>query len=68
MQTVSVVNSTRAVAASKPATPYPDFLHFAHATGHWAKKRRGQFVYFGPWNDPDAALTEHLEQKGCESR
>lgn len=34
-----------------------------HATGRWAKKIRGRFVYFGPWADPDAGLTKYLEQK-----
>ena len=49
--------------AAKPNKPYPEFPLFAHATGRWAKKIRGQWVYFGPWAYPDAALAKYLDNE-----
>src|SRR5262245_50044511 len=48
---------------TRPSKPSPDFPLFAHAAGVWAKKIRGKLVYFGPWDDPDAALAKYNEQK-----
>jgi integrase len=47
----------------KPAKPYPEFPLYAHAAGVWAKKIRGKVHYFGPWENPNAALQSYLEQR-----
>jgi integrase len=47
----------------KPSKPRPDFPLYAHRAGQWAKKIRGRTVYFGPWGDPEGALTKYLAEK-----
>lgn len=62
-------NSQRATASrgskgrTRPSKPTPDFPLFPHATRRWAKKIRGRFVFFGPWDDPYGALDRFLAQK-----
>ena len=53
---MTATNSTPTTPRSKPAKPYPDFPLFPHASGQWCKEVRGRFVYFGPWDNPEAAL------------
>jgi len=70
---MSAENSTADHLQNKPdaaadnrgrrAKPYPEFPLTAHPTGRWCKKIRGRIHYFGPLNDPDAALAKYLEQK-----
>jgi hypothetical protein len=51
------------ITLAKPSKPYPAFPLFLHATGRWAKKFRSKLHYFGPWSNPDGALTKYLDEK-----
>src|SRR5208283_5345671 len=58
-----MADHTRRPRSRKPAKPHPDFPLTPHPTGRWCKKIRGKLHYFGPWDNPDAALTKYLEHK-----
>ena len=36
---------------------------FPHATGRWAKKIAGRFVFVGSWEDPEGALARFVGQR-----
>ncbi len=46
--TLSAVSGKAVI--QKPDKPYPEFPLFAHNSGRWAKKVRGQLRYFGYWS------------------
>lgn len=42
--------------------PYPEFPLTAHPSGRWCKKHNQRTYYFGPIDDPDAALASFQRQ------
>jgi hypothetical protein len=60
---ISLQPKTLAVKPLKPPKPYKDFPLYAHASGRWAKKVRGETLFFGPWDDHKAALEKWLAEK-----
>lgn len=48
--------------SKKPEKPHPDFPLTPNGCGQWSKKIRGKVHYFGPWDDPDAALRRYLSE------
>jgi hypothetical protein len=53
-------------ADGRPEKPRDDFPLFAHASGRWAKKIRGNLRYFGKWSDDpkgERALNKWLDEK-----
>jgi len=58
-----MAKSTKKRPVEKPAKPHKDYPLFAHNSGRWCKKVKGRFIYLGPWNDPDGALRNWLDEK-----
>ena len=61
-----MAHSNAVSLSAKPGKPRPDFPLYAHNSGRWAKKIRGQTHYFGSWRDDPkgkAAIALWLDQK-----
>jgi integrase len=57
------ISTAGARKPAKPKKPRPDYPLTPHPTGRWCKKILGKLHYFGPWDDPDAALAKWLDEK-----
>ncbi len=47
---------------TKPRKPDPKSPLFAHQNGQWAKKIKGNLLFFCVWSDPDPEFAEYLDQ------
>jgi len=56
----------RRKANDRPPKPYKEFPLYAHPSGHWAKKVRGNFHYFGRWGRRVNGKMERLDGDGWE--
>lgn len=54
---------TKPKGAIKPEKPRPDFPLTAHPAGQWVKKIHGKLYRFGPWADPEGALSEYRRRR-----
>lgn len=54
-------SSRRAGKRTKPPKPRPDWPLVANGNGQWSKQIRGKVYYFGPWEDPEGALSRYLD-------
>jgi hypothetical protein len=54
---------TKRIKSQKPSPPYTPYLFYAHSLGLWAKRICGRVVYFGSWDDAQAAVDKFLEQR-----
>lgn len=54
---------TRARGSEKPEKPRPDFPLTPHNSGQWCKKIHGKLRFFGPWDDPEGALSKYHRQR-----
>jgi integrase len=54
--------TSRKSTRKRPSKPYPEFPLIAMGNGQWCRKINGKIYYFGPWEDPDAALAKHADE------